>query len=176
MANTQSKLGKRKIKDTDLTEYQNFKEKEIEIFLKKFVELVIKDPEDTDNSVEKRIDRADGPTLDAVLLAASKLRVLLSSDIDSLKVPQFVKVSIKILKTFIDFLHTSKLIKSVKEASSKKRSIKKHKTVETSSSDKQRRSIMRFSVQKKNIGPALGRPRPSGGVGVKKCQQDVIET
>ena len=84
MANTQSKLGKRKIKDTDLTEHQNFEEKEIEIFLKIFVELVIKDPEETDNSVEKGIDRADGPTLDRILLAVSKLRVLLSSDIDSL--------------------------------------------------------------------------------------------
>ena len=56
---------------------------EVEIFLKIFVELVIKEPEDLDKLVEKTNDNIDGPALDAIIFAVSKLRQLLQSDIDS---------------------------------------------------------------------------------------------
>ena len=47
MANAQSKLTEqRKRKAEDETEILKFEEKEIEVFLKVFVELIIKDPEE----------------------------------------------------------------------------------------------------------------------------------
>ena len=71
---------------------------EVEIFLKIFIELAIKEPEDLDKLVEKTNDNIDGPALDAIIFAVSKLRELLESDIDSLKSPNALKVSIKLLK------------------------------------------------------------------------------
>ena len=108
---------------------------EVEIFLKIFIELAIKEPEDLDKLVEKTNDNIDGPALDAIIFAVSKLRELLESDIDSLKSPNALKVSIKLLKTFIEFIHQSKLLKTLKDAASKKHSSKKRKTVEKSSAD-----------------------------------------
>ena len=87
---------------------------EVEIFLKIFVGLTIKDPEDSDKLLEKTIDNTDGAALDAIIFAVSKLRELLQSDIDSLKLPHALKVSIKLLKTFIEFTHQSKLLKTLK--------------------------------------------------------------
>ena len=108
---------------------------EVEIFLKIFIELAIKDPEDLDELVEKANDNIDGPALDAIIFAVSKLRQLLQSDIDSLKLPNALKVSIKLLKTFIEFIHQSKLLKTLKNASSKNHTSKKRKTIESSSTD-----------------------------------------
>ena len=108
---------------------------EVEIFFKIFIELSIKEPEDLDKLVEKTNDNIDGPALDAIIFAVSKLRQLLQSNIDSLKLPNALKVSIKLLKTFIEFIHQSKLLKTLKDATSKKHSSKKRKTVEESSTN-----------------------------------------
>ena len=108
---------------------------EVEIFLKIFIELGIKEPEDLDKLVEKTNDNIDGPALDAIIFAVSKLRELLQSNIDSLKLPNALKVSIKLLKTFIEFIHQSKLLKTLKDAASKKHSSKKRKTIEKSGTD-----------------------------------------
>ena len=108
---------------------------EVEIFLKIFVELAIKDPEDSDKLLEKTIDNTDSAALDAIIFAVSKLRELLQCDIDSLKLPNALKVSIKLLKTFIEFIHQSKLLKTLKNASSKNHTSKKRKTIQSSSAD-----------------------------------------
>ena len=108
---------------------------EVEIFLKIFIELAIKEPEDLDKLVEKTNDDIDGPALDAIIFAVSKLRQLLQSDIYSLKLPNALKVSVKVLKTFIEFIHQSKLLKTLKDAMSKKHTSKKRKTIEESSAN-----------------------------------------
>ena len=108
---------------------------EVEIFLKIFVELAIKDPVDSDKLLKETTDNTDGAALDAILFAVSKLRELLQSDIESLKLPHALKVSIKLLKTFIKFIHQSKLLKTLKNASSKKHTSKKRKTIDSSSAD-----------------------------------------
>ena len=108
---------------------------EVEIFLKIFVELAIKEPEDLDELVEKTNDNTDGAALDAIIFAVSKLRELLQSDIDSLKLPNALKVSIRLLKTFVEFIQQSKLLKTLKNASSKKHTGKKRKTIESSSAN-----------------------------------------
>ena len=133
MANTQSKLAKKRKAEIEIGQ-QNFEEKEVEIFLKIFVELAIKDPEEIEKLVENSNNKADGAVLDAIILTVSKSRELLKADIDSLNLPHALKVSIKLLKTFIDFLNQSKLLKTLKDSSSKKRSSKKGKTIEGSSS------------------------------------------
>ena len=133
MANTQSKLAKKRKNEIEIGNH-NFEEKEIEIFLKIFVELVIKVPEEIEKLVENEKDKTDGAALDAIILAVSKLRELLKADIDSLNLPHALKVSIKLLKTFIDFLNQSKILKTLKDASSKKHSSKKRKAIEGSGS------------------------------------------
>ena len=112
---------------------QNETTGEVEIFLKIFIELAIKEPEDLDKLVEKTNDNIDGPALDAIIFAVSKLRQLLKSDIDSLNLPNPLKVSIKLLKTFVEFIHQSKLLKTLRNATSKKHTSKKRKTIEESS-------------------------------------------
>ena len=114
---------------------ENEIEGEVEIFLKIFIELAIKKPEDINELIEKTNDNIDGPALDAIILAVSKLRELLQTDIDSLKLPNALKVSIKLLKSFIEFINQSKLLKTLKDATSKKHSNKKRKTIEKSSAD-----------------------------------------
>ena len=133
MGNTQSKLAKKRKTEIEIGNL-NFEEKEVEIFLKIFVELVIKDPEEIEKLVENASDKTDGAALDAIILAVSKLRELLKADIDSLNLPHYLKVSIKLLKTFVDFLNQSKILKTLKDASSKKHSSKKRKTIEGDSS------------------------------------------
>ena len=108
---------------------------EVEIFLKIFIELAIKEPEDIDKLIEKTNDNIDRPALDAIIFAVSKLRELLQSDIESLKLPNALKVSIKLLKSFIEFKHQSKLLKTLKDATSKKHASKKRKSVEESGTD-----------------------------------------
>ena len=133
MANTQSKLAKKRKNEIEIGNH-NFEEKEVEIFLKIFVELLIKDPEEIEKLVENENDKTDGAALDAIILAVSKLRELLKADIDSLNLPHTLKVSIKLLKTFIDILNQSKILKTLKDASNKKRSSKKCKAIEGSGS------------------------------------------
>ena len=134
MANAESKLAKKRKAEIEIGN-QHFEEKEVEIFLKIFVELAIKEPEEIEKLVENSNDKTDGAALDAIILAVSKLRELLKADIDSLNLPHALKVSNKLLKTFIDFLNQSKLLKTLKDASSKKRSSKKRKAIEGSGSN-----------------------------------------
>ena len=135
MANVENKLS-RKRKAENQTDIQHFEEKEVEIFLKIFVELAIKEPEEIDKIIETSCDKTDGVVLDSIILAVSKLRELLKTDIDSLNLPHALKVSIKLLKTFLEFLNHSKIIlKTLKDASCKKRSSKKRAAIEGSSTD-----------------------------------------
>ena len=117
MANAENKLSKKRKAENQI-ENQHYEEKEVEIFLKIFVELAIKDPEDIDELIESSYDKTDGVALDAIILAGSKLRELVKTDTDSLNIPHALKVSIKLLKTFIDFLNQSKLLKTLKDVSS----------------------------------------------------------
>ena len=128
MADNEKNLSRKRKAESEIT-------REVEIFLKIFVELAIKDPEDLDKLVEKTNDNIDGPALDKIIFAVSNLRQLLPSDIDSLKLPNALKVSIRLLKTFIKFIHQSKLLKTLKDAASKKHSSRKRKTVEESSAN-----------------------------------------
>ena len=128
MANAESKLDKKRKAEIEIGN-QHFEEKEVEIFLKIFVELATKELEEIDKLVESSNDKTDGVALDAIILAVSKLRELLKTDIDSLNLPNALKVSIKLLKTFIDFL------KTLKDASSKKHSSKKCAAIEGSGSN-----------------------------------------
>ena len=134
MANAESKLAKKRKAEIEIGN-QHFEEKEVEIFLKIFVELAIKEPEEIEKLVENSNDKTDGAALDAIVLAVSKLRELLKADIDSLILPHALKVSIKLLKTFIDFLNQSKLLKTLKDASSKNLPSKKRKAIEGSGSN-----------------------------------------
>ena len=134
MANAESKLAKKRKAEIEIGN-QYFEEKQVEIFLKIFVELAIKEPEEIDKLVENSNDKTDGIALGAIILAVSKLRELLKTDIDSLNLPNALKVSIKLLKTFTDFLNQSKLLKTLKDASSKKRSSKKCAAIEWSGSN-----------------------------------------
>ena len=136
MANAQSKLTKqRKRKAKDETEILKFEEKEIEVFLKVLVELIIKDPAEIENDIKKGIDREDGAGLDAVLVAVSKIRELLKADIDSPNLPKFMKTSLRLLKTFLDFIKSAKIIESLKNASHKNSTKKRKKTDESSSAN-----------------------------------------
>ena len=130
MAKAESKLAKKRKAEIEIGN-QHFEEKEVEIFLKVFVELSIKEPEEVDKLIESSYDKTGGVALDAIILAVSKLRELLKPDIDSLNLPHALKVSIKLLKTFIDFLNY--LLKTLKDVSSKKRSSKKCMPIKGSS-------------------------------------------
>ena len=134
MANAESKLATKRKAEFKIGN-QHFEEKEVEIFLKIFAALAIKEPEEIDKLVETSNGKTDSAALDAIILAVSKLRELLKADIDSLNLLHTLKVSIKLLKTFIDFLNQSKLLKTLKDASSKKRSSKKRKAIEGSDSN-----------------------------------------
>ena len=134
MANVESKLSMKR-KAENQTDIQHFEEKEVEIFLKVFVELTIKEPEEIDEIIETSHDKTDGVVLDSIILAVSKLRELLKTDIDSLNLPHALKVSIKLLKTFLEFLNHSKILKTLKDDSGKKRSSKKRAAIEGSGTD-----------------------------------------
>ena len=111
MGNVESKLKrKRKAENFDI---RHFEEKEVEIFLKIFVELAIKEPDENNKTLNISYDKTDGAVLDTIILAVSKLRELLKADIDSLNLPHTLKVSIKLLKTFIDSLNQSKILKTL---------------------------------------------------------------
>ena len=134
MSNVESKLS-RKRRAKNQIDIQHFREKEVEIFLKIFVELAIKEPEEIDKIIETSYDKTDGVVLDSIILAVSKLRELLKTDIDSLNLPHALKVSIKLLKTFLEFLNYSKILKTLKDVSGKKRSSKKCAAIEGSGTD-----------------------------------------
>ena len=108
-------------------------EGEVEIFLKIFIELVIKEPEEIKSLIEKQSDSTDGPALDAIILVVAKLRDLLKTDIDSLKILSALKTSLKILKNFLNFISQSKILYALKNATSKKHASKKRKTDENCS-------------------------------------------
>ena len=148
MSNCESKIS-RKRKAENQPDLEHFEEKEVEVFLKIFVELAIKEPEELDKILENSNDKTDGVVLDSKILAVNKLRELLKADIDSLNLPHALKFSIKLLKTFLDFLNQSKLLKTLKDASNKQRSNKKRKTIEGSCTDVTKRSIVHCLEQKK---------------------------
>ena len=108
-------------------------EREVEIFLKTLIELVIKEPDEIKFLIEKQSDNTDGPALDAIILVVGKLRELLRNDIDSLKIPSALKTSLKILKNFLNFISQSKILYALKNATSKKHTSKKRKTDEACS-------------------------------------------
>ena len=110
-------------------------EGEAETFLNILTELVIKDPEDIETLIKKRNDVTDGPALDAIILVVSKLTTLLKGDIDSLNIPAPLKISLKILKTFLDFITQSKILHRLKHGKNKNHSTKKRKTDEKCSGD-----------------------------------------
>ena len=90
MSNVQSKIpenGKRKTKSEEVI--SNIEQKEVELFRKIFIELVVTDPEEIEEEVSRGIDRPDGAALNTILLAVSKLSELLHCDIDSMKLPKF---------------------------------------------------------------------------------------
>ena len=105
-------------------------EGEAEIFLKILVELVIKEPEEIESLIKKKSDVTDGPALDAIILVVAKLKDLLKRDIDSLNIPSPLKISLKILKNFLDFISQSKLLYALKYAKNKKHAAKKRKANE----------------------------------------------
>ena len=134
MSNTQSKLAEnRKRKAETEKDISYFEEQDVEIFLKIFIVLIIKDPEEIENEIKQSIYRPDGAGLNAILLVVSKLSKLLKYDIESLKLPKFMKTSLKVLEAFLDFLKTRKILDSLKNATSKNSNAKRKKTAESSS-------------------------------------------
>ena len=106
-------------------------EGEGEIFLKILVELVIKEPEEIDSLLKKKKDDVtDGPALDAIILVVAKLTNLLRGDIDSLNIPSPLKISLKILKNFLNFISQSKILYTLKHGKNKKHTAKKRKANE----------------------------------------------
>ena len=107
-------------------------EGEVEIFLKILVELVIKEPEEIDSLIKKKDDVTDGPALDAIILVVAKLTNLLKGDIDSLNIPSPLKISLKILKNFLNFISQSKILYALKHGKNKKHTAKKRANEECS--------------------------------------------
>ena len=105
-------------------------EREVEIFLKILIELVIKEPEEIKSLIQKQNDSTDGPALDAIILVVAKLTNLLRNDTVSLNIPSPLKTSLKILKNFLNFITQSKILYALKHGTSKKRTGKKRKTDE----------------------------------------------
>ena len=93
--------------------------------------------EELDTLEGSGIDREDG-TLDIIILAASKLHELLNGDIDTLKLPQILKKSLKLLKTFIKFIKSKKILETFnsgpdKEVTSRKETAEGNEVSSTSS-------------------------------------------
>ena len=98
-------------------------EGEVEIFLKILVELVIKEPEEIDSLIKKKKD-------DVIILVVAKLTNLLRGDIDSSNIPSPLKISLKILKNFLNFISQSKILYTLKHGKNKKHTAKKRKANE----------------------------------------------
>ena len=136
MSNVQSKIaGKRKRKTETEENISHIQQKEVEIFLKIFIELVNKEPEEIEKEANTARDSEDGAALDVILLAISKLSELLRCDIDSLKLPNFLKSSLKILRAFLDFFKAKKKLESLRDATPKICDAKRKKTTKGSSSN-----------------------------------------
>ena len=75
--------------------------------------------EELETSERSGIDIEDG-TLDLIILAASKLHELLKGDIDALKLPQILKKSPKLLKAFIKFIKSKKMLETFNNAPNEK--------------------------------------------------------
>ena len=134
MSNVQSKIAKDcKRKTESEEEISDMNVKEAEIFLKIFIELVNKDPEETEKEANSARDSEDGAVLDVILLAVSKLSELLRCDIDLLKLPKFLKSSLKILCAFLDFVKAKKTLETFRDAMPKICDAKRKKTTESSS-------------------------------------------
>ena len=110
-------------------------EGEAETFLKILTELVIKEPEEIESLIKKRNEVIDGPALDAIILVVGKLTTLLKGDIDSLNLPAPLKISLKILKFFLEFITQSKILYKLKHGKNKNHTAKKRKANEECSSN-----------------------------------------
>ena len=136
MSNVQSKIAKdRKRKTESEEEISDINVKEVEIFLKILIEQVNKDPEEIEKEAYSARDSEDGAALNVILLAVSKLSELLRCDIDSLKLPKFLKSSLKILCAFLDFIKAKKTLETLREATPKICDSKRKKTTKSSSSN-----------------------------------------
>ena len=109
MSNVQSKIKsiceKLKRKTVSEEDILYLKEQEVENFLKIFIRLGNSDEEIEKEDVGK--DSEDG-TIDIIITATSKLNELLKGDIDSLRLPKLLKRSLKILRSFLNFIKTKK--------------------------------------------------------------------
>ena len=136
MSNVQSKIAKdRKRKTESEEEISDINVKEVEIFLKILIEQVNKDPEEIEKEAYSARDSEDGAALNVILLAVSKLSELLRCDIDSLKLPKFLKSSLKILCAFLDFIKAKKTLETLRDATPKICDSKRKKTTKSSSSN-----------------------------------------
>ena len=125
----------RKRKTESEEEISDINVKEVEIFLKIFIELVNKDQEEIEKEANSARDNEDGTALDVILLAVSKLSELLRCDIDSLKLPKFLKSSLKLLRAFLDFIKAKKTLETLRDATPKICDAKRKMTTESSSSN-----------------------------------------
>ena len=131
MSNVQSKIKsiceklKRKTVSEDIL---YLKEQEVENFLKIFIRLGNSDEEIEKEDVGQ--DSEDG-TLDIIITATSKLNELLKGDIDSLRLPKLLKRSLKILRSFLNFIKTKKIPELLNNAKTEKSNAEGQKTTES---------------------------------------------
>ena len=124
MSNVESKIktAERPYKKKHLSKEDKFYLKEVEV--ENFLQILSgvshseEELEELETLEGSGIDREDG-TLDIIILAASKLHELLKGDIDALKLRQIQKKSLKLLKTFIKFIKSKKILETFNNAPDK---------------------------------------------------------
>ena len=124
MSNVESKIktAERPSKRKHLSEEDTFYLKEVEV--ENFLQILSRvshseeELEKLETSEGSGIDRENG-TLDIIILAASKLHELLKGDIDALKLPQILKKSLTLLKAFIKFIKSKKILETFNNAPDK---------------------------------------------------------
>ena len=128
MSSVESKIktAERPSKRKHLSEEDTFYLKEVEV--ENFLQILSRvshseeELEELETSEGSGIDRKDG-TLDIIILAASKLHELLKGDIDALKLPQILKKSLKLLKAFIKFIKSKKILETFNNTPNEKTTI-----------------------------------------------------
>ena len=132
MSNVQSKIKsiceKLKRKTVSEEDILYLKEKEVENFLKIFIRLGNSDEEIEKEDVGQ--DSEDG-TLDIIITATSKLNELPKGDIDSLRLPKLLKRSLKILRSFLNFIKTKKILELLNNAKTEKSNAEGQNTTES---------------------------------------------
>ena len=120
MSNVESKIktAERPSKTKHLSEEDTFYLKEVEV--ENFLQILSRvshseeELEELETSEGSGIDRKDG-TLDIIILAASKLHAL--------KLPQILKKSLKLLKAFIKFIKSKKILETFNNTPNEKTTI-----------------------------------------------------